>query len=189
MGVSTITAARIYAGQQQGDPGEEYNLAFDHFDNVALVKTYNTDSQVPDSAGTITAIMSGQKTRIGVVGVDASVARDDCAAALKGSLPSIAELAEQGGLRTGVVSTARITHATLPAPMHIRQTAIGKTVQVFRNKPSLQAVRILPSNCSIPLMAMDQKLFWAVDAHNFYQIPWLIRNIRAKRVSVMMAPI
>ena len=41
MGVSTITAARIYAGQQQGDPGEEYNLAFDHFDNVALVKTYN----------------------------------------------------------------------------------------------------------------------------------------------------
>ena len=112
MGVSTITAARIYAGQQQGDPGEEYNLAFDHFDNVALVKTYNTDSQVPDSAGTITAIMSGQKTRIGVVGVDASVARDDCAAALKGSLPSIAELAEQGGLRTGVVSTARITHAT-----------------------------------------------------------------------------
>ena len=81
MGVSTITAARIFAGQQQGASGEEYDLAFDHFDNVALIKTYNTDAQVPDSAGTITAIMTGQKTRIGVVGVDASVARDDCSAA------------------------------------------------------------------------------------------------------------
>ena len=112
MGVSTITAARIFAGQQQGNSGEEYDLAFDRFDNVALIKTYNTDAQVPDSAGTITAIMTGQKTRIGVVGVDATVARDDCSASLNGGLPSVAELAEDAGLSTGVVSTARITHAT-----------------------------------------------------------------------------
>ena len=69
MGISTITAARIYAGQQLGKPGEEHDLAFDKFDNVALIKTYNVDAQVSDSAGTITAIMTGQKTRIGVVGV------------------------------------------------------------------------------------------------------------------------
>ena len=112
MGISTITAARIFAGQLQGANGEEFDLAFDRFDNVALIKTYNTDAQVPDSAGTITAIMAGQKTRIGVVGVAANVARDDCVAALDNPLPSIAELAEERGLRTGIVSTARITHAT-----------------------------------------------------------------------------
>ncbi|MGB0997022.1 MAG: alkaline phosphatase [Pseudomonadales bacterium] len=112
MGISTITAARIFAGQLQGADGEEFDLAFDRFDNVALIKTYNTDAQVPDSAGTITAIMAGQKTRIGVVGVAANVARDDCVAALDNPLPSIAELAEERGLRTGIVSTARITHAT-----------------------------------------------------------------------------
>ena len=112
MGISTITAARIYAGQQLGKPGEEHDLAFDKFDNVALIKTYNVDAQVSDSAGTITAIMTGQKTRIGVVGVDATVDRDDCTAALENSLPSIAELAEQEGYFTGVISTARITHAT-----------------------------------------------------------------------------
>ena len=95
MGISTITAARIYAGQQLGKPGEEHDLAFDKFDNVALIKTYNVDAQVSDSAGTITAIMTGQKTRIGVVGVGATVDRDDCTAALENSLPSIAELAEQ----------------------------------------------------------------------------------------------
>ena len=112
MGISTITAARIFAGQTRGTDGEEFDLAFDHFDNVALIKTYNTDAQVPDSAGTITAIMSGQKTRMGVVGVAANVARDDCAAALANPLPSLAELAEARGLKTGIVSTARITHAT-----------------------------------------------------------------------------
>ena len=112
MGISTITAARIYAGQQLGNPGEEHDLAFDKFDNVALIKTYNVDAQVSDSAGTITAIMTGQKTRIGVVGVDATVPRDDCSAALDNSLPSIAELAEEKGYFTGVISTARITHAT-----------------------------------------------------------------------------
>ena len=112
MGISTITAARIYAGQQLGKQGEEHDLAFDKFDNVALIKTYNVDAQVSDSAGTITAIMTGQKTRIGVVGVDATVDRDDCAAALTNSLPSIAELAEEEGYFTGVISTARITHAT-----------------------------------------------------------------------------
>ena len=40
MGISTITAARIFAGQQAGLDGEEYDLAFDRFPNVALIKTY-----------------------------------------------------------------------------------------------------------------------------------------------------
>ena len=112
MGISTVTAARIFAGQQQGLAGEEYDLAFDKFDNVALIKTYNTDAQVADSAGTITAIMTGQKTRIGVIGINANAERDNCHAALKARLTSLAELAEDKGLRTGIVSTARITHAT-----------------------------------------------------------------------------
>ena len=52
MGISTVTAARIFAGQAQGASGEEYSLAFDKFPNLALIKTYNTNAQVPDSAGT-----------------------------------------------------------------------------------------------------------------------------------------
>ena len=86
MGISTVTAARIFAGQTAGATGEEYDLAFDQFPHLALIKTYNTDAQVPDSAGTITAITTGEKTRIGVLGVNASVERDDCAAALTLSL-------------------------------------------------------------------------------------------------------
>ena len=112
MGISTVTAARIYAGQTAGATGEEYSLAFEEFPHLALIKTYNTDAQVPDSAGTITALTTGEKTRIGVLGINGTVARDDCAAALQNTLPTLAELAEQAGMGTGIVSTARITHAT-----------------------------------------------------------------------------
>ena len=58
MGVSTVTAGRIFDGQSLGKNGEEHSLAFEDFDHVALIKTYNYDAQVPDSAGTATAIMS-----------------------------------------------------------------------------------------------------------------------------------
>ena len=112
MGISTITAARIFAGQQAGNPGEEHQLSFETFPNVALVKTYNTDSQVADSAGTMSAIMTGEKTRIGMFGVSANVNQNDCAAALANELPTLLEEAEDAGHPTGIISTARITHAT-----------------------------------------------------------------------------
>jgi alkaline phosphatase len=112
MGVSTVTAARILAGQLAGATGEEHSLAFERFPEVALVKTYNVDAQVPDSAGTMSAIMTGEKTRIGVFGISAAANQNDCAAALANELPTLLEMAEQAGFATGVVSTTRITHAT-----------------------------------------------------------------------------
>lgn len=112
MGVSTVTAARILAGQRLGKAGEEHVLSFETFPNVALVKTYNVDAQVADSAGTMSAIMTGEKTRIGVFGVSAAVPQNDCAASLANELPTLLEEAEDRGVATGIISTARITHAT-----------------------------------------------------------------------------
>ncbi len=117
MGISTITATRILAGQRQGQTGEEYVLPFERFPNVALVKTYNTDAQVPDSAGTATAINSGEKTRMGMIGIGPAAARGDCGASLDAHLPHIAERARESGRAVGVVSTARLTHAT-PAAVY-----------------------------------------------------------------------
>ena len=112
MGVTTVTAGRILAGQKLGLQGEEHRLSFESFDNVALIKTYNTDMQVPDSAGTMTAIVTGQKTRFGVLSVNRDVERGNCAQSLTGTLPTLLELAEKAGYATGVVTTTRITHAT-----------------------------------------------------------------------------
>ncbi len=112
MGIATVTAARIREGQLRGETGEESLLFFERLPFTAFSKTYNTDFQVPDSAGTITAMMSGVKTRAGVLGVDASVARGDFAAVAHGSVPTLLEQAEERGLWTGVVTTTTITHAT-----------------------------------------------------------------------------
>ena len=112
MGVSTVTAARILAGQLAGGSGEEHSLSFERFPNVALVKTYNTDMQVPDSAGTMTAMVTGHKTRAGVLSVGPGVERGDCANSLDNVLPTLLEQAEAAGYATGIVSTATITHAT-----------------------------------------------------------------------------
>ncbi len=112
MGVTTVTAGRILAGQKLGKQGEEHQLSFEDYDNVALIKTYNTDMQVADSAGTMSAIVTGQKTRFGVLSVKSSVERGNCAQSLSGSVPTLLEQAETAGFATGVVTTTRITHAT-----------------------------------------------------------------------------
>ena len=117
MGVSTVTATRIYDGQLKGQPGEENVLPFETFPNLALVKTYNTNQQVGDSAGTGTAMETGVKTRAGVIDVAPEADREDCRAALRLPLASMGELAEQNGKATGVVTTTRITHAT-PATVY-----------------------------------------------------------------------
>ena len=42
MGVSTVTAARIYKGQKDGHTGEETQLSFETFPHVALSKVEET---------------------------------------------------------------------------------------------------------------------------------------------------
>ena len=112
MGIATVTAARILAGQQRGATGEENLLSFEELPYTALSKTYTVDFQVGESAGTITALMTGVKTRSGVLGVDESAARGDFAAAKAASVPTLLERAEDAGKWTGVVTTTTITHAT-----------------------------------------------------------------------------
>lgn len=119
MGMSTVAAARIFEGQRQGTPGEEHRLAFEDFPHTAFARTYNTDRQTPDSAGTMTAMVSGVKTRMGVLGVGPAAARGDCAAGSADALVSLLEIAQRAGLSTGVVTTTRITHAT-PAATYAR---------------------------------------------------------------------
>lgn len=112
MGVSTITAARIYAGQANSADGESHRLAMEKLPQAALSKTYSHDFQVSDSAATATAMVAGIKSRSGTLGVTSEAVRDDCSSAEGKGSDTIFELGERAGLSTGIVSTARITHAT-----------------------------------------------------------------------------
>lgn len=114
MGVSTVTAARILEGQNKGGTGEENELSFDTFPNTALIKTYSVNQQTSDSAPTATAMVTGFKTNDGAISVASTIDRNepDARKVAAQSLETILEQAEARGLSTGVVSTARITHAT-----------------------------------------------------------------------------
>lgn len=112
MGISTITAARIYAGQSAGEDGESHHLAMDDLPYSALSKTYSHNFQIADSAGTAVAMVSGVKTLSGVLGVDSNVSYGNCATVAGNQVDTLFELAARAGLSTGLVSTARITHAT-----------------------------------------------------------------------------
>uniref|UniRef100_A0A8C3C744 Alkaline phosphatase n=1 Tax=Cairina moschata TaxID=8855 RepID=A0A8C3C744_CAIMO len=112
MGVSTVTAARILKGQLQNRKGEESLLEMDKFPYVALAKTYNTNAQVPDSAGTATAYLCGVKANEGTVGVSAGVTRDRCNTTKGQEVTSILRWAKDEGKAVGIVTTTRVTHAT-----------------------------------------------------------------------------
>src|SRR5262249_30226921 len=111
MGVSTVTAARILAGQQGGGDGEENVLSFEAFPATALIKTYNTDRQNPESAGSMTAIIGGVKTRGASVGVDQVPLQGQCAEAGGHWVKSLLEQAKDAGYAAGLVANMRVTHA------------------------------------------------------------------------------
>uniref|UniRef100_A0A0C9S0U6 Alkaline phosphatase n=1 Tax=Fopius arisanus TaxID=64838 RepID=A0A0C9S0U6_9HYME len=113
MSIDTITASRIY------HRGETSYLAWEKLPHVGLIKTYNTNKQVPDSASTATALFTGVKTNYQVVGVDSNVKLNDCEASLNDDyrLTSIIDWAQNAGKATGFVTTTRVTHAT-PAPLY-----------------------------------------------------------------------
>ncbi len=112
MGVSSITAARILEGQMRGESGEENQLSFEQFPSVALSKTYGTNQQTSDSAPTMSAIITGVKTDEGVLSVNQNIVHDDYRTVKGNETESLLEMAEDAGKSTGIVTTARLTHAT-----------------------------------------------------------------------------
>jgi alkaline phosphatase len=112
MGISTITAARILEGQLRGESGEENLLSFEQFPYSAFSRTYSANQQTSDSAPTMSAIVSGVKTDEGIISVNQNVIYNDYKTVKGNETMTILEMAEIKGKSTGVVSTARLTHAT-----------------------------------------------------------------------------
>lgn len=117
MGVSTVTATRVYSVGVGGQ------LVIDQFPYTALSRTYSEDSITPDSAPTMSAMMTGINTNQSVIGFGEGTEPNDFNGDGDGE-PSwtLLELAKARGMKVGVVSTAQITHATPAATYaHINQ--------------------------------------------------------------------
>jgi len=90
--------AQIYSGMTANGG----HLFLENFVNIGFSKTYSSDKYVTDSAAGGTALASGVKTYNGAIGVDPD----------KKPVINLVEMAEKKGLKTGLVSTSSITHAT-----------------------------------------------------------------------------
>ena len=119
MGMTTLTAARIYSVGEDGD------LTIDTLPETAFIKTYSNDAQVTDSAPSMSAYMTGVKMNNEVLSMSAdTVAKDPLADANGNKLANgcgtgngtpattLLEMAKNKGLSAGVVTTTRVTHAT-----------------------------------------------------------------------------
>ncbi|UDF04998.1 alkaline phosphatase [Asticcacaulis sp. AND118] len=112
MGVSSVTAGRILAGQNRGRDGASYRLTFESLPYTGLSKTYSADKFVTDSANGISAITTGVKTINAAIGVDATVKSGDCASSQRARVATLAEILKTQGKTTGIVTTAGLTDAT-----------------------------------------------------------------------------
>ena len=124
MGPVTVTASRIY---KYGEAGK---LVMETLPRTARIRTYSLDAQTTDSAPSMAAYMTGVKSRNEVLSMDGNTfakkpaadttvtpnvgnAVSNCPAAGNGqSVPTILEQAIAKGKASGVVTTARLTHAT-----------------------------------------------------------------------------
>ncbi|MEW5423220.1 alkaline phosphatase [Amorphus sp. 3PC139-8] len=118
-GIGTNYAVRLYDGQQKGMLGEENVLPYEAFPSVALVKTYNINAQTPDSAPTAGSMNTGVKQRFNTINLGENAIHEECASEEGNKLTTFSELVSGQGKSVGVVTTARITHAT-PAAVYAK---------------------------------------------------------------------
>lgn len=115
MGLPSQMAARSYIR----DVNEE--LSFEKFPFSGMSKVYCVNYQVPDSASTSTAMLTGVKNNFMVLSLTAAVNLRNCSAAQdeNNQIDSIFKFAQDAGKATGIVTTTRVTHATPAAAYSI----------------------------------------------------------------------
>lgn len=119
MGITTMTAARIYSVGEDGD------LVMDSLPESAFVHTYSNDGQVTDSAPSMSAYMTGVKMNNEVISMSPDTKAADaagnpyqvgydstCPSANGTPVVTLLEEMKAANYGTGVVTTTRITHAT-----------------------------------------------------------------------------
>jgi len=119
-GVGTNYATRLFVGQEEGGLGEDYVLPYETPDFYsALVKTYNINAQTPDSAPTAGSMNTGVKQRFNLINLGENAIHDDCGTVEGNELALFSEIVTGMDKSVGIVSTARITHAT-PAAVYAK---------------------------------------------------------------------
>jgi alkaline phosphatase len=121
-GIPTLNAASIHGY------GQNRRLFVQRMAHIGLSDTATASQIVTDSAAGMTAIVTGQRTHNGVVGMGPDTVRGQ-----KDGTPlqTILEIAEARGLSTGIISNDALTGAT-PASLYAKVNDRNKTAEIFR---------------------------------------------------------
>ena len=102
-GLSQISSAYFFKEEEPN---------YSKFENIGFIKTSSSKQDITDSAAGATAFASGIKTYNGAIGVNPDSI----------SVPTIVELVQNKNIKTGVVATSSIQHAT-PASFYAHQVS------------------------------------------------------------------
>ena len=121
-GIPAINAASFHGY------GAPRRLFIQRMPNIGLSDTSPVDSYVTDSAAGMTAIVTGQKTKNGVLSQAADVQRK---VADGKELKTILEHAEERGMSTGIITNDAVTGAT-PAALYAKANDRGLTSAIYQ---------------------------------------------------------
>ena len=121
-GIPAINAASFHGY------GAPRRLFIQRMPNIGLSDTSPVDSYVTDSAAGMTAIVTGQKTKNGVLSQAADVQRK---VADGKPLKTILEYAEERGMSTGIITNDAVTGAT-PAALYAKANDRGLTSVIYQ---------------------------------------------------------
>ncbi|MEQ6120014.1 alkaline phosphatase [Reichenbachiella sp. MALMAid0571] len=105
MGLSQVSTAFYFQDKKPN---------FQRFETVGLIRTSSSSHRITDSAAGATAFSAGVKTYNGAIGVDKDTA----------SVATLVEIASEKGMKTGLIATSSITHAT-PASFFAHEKSRG----------------------------------------------------------------
>lgn len=110
MGQAQVNTAQAYAAIMENKPGFK-PLTFTQFPVMGWASTYANNRFITCSAAAGTALATGNKTNIGVLSMN-----PECTEPME----TIAEKAKKHGLKTGIITSVSIDHAT-PAAFYAHQ--------------------------------------------------------------------
>lgn len=119
MGLSQVSTAFFYNTQAPN---------FQRFNSIGLIKTSSATDLITDSAAGATALSTGVKTYNGAVGMNADSLIQK----------TIVEIVSKKGLKTGIIATSSITHAT-PASFfaHVKSRELPEEIATWLPKSDL----------------------------------------------------
>nr|WP_319492989.1 alkaline phosphatase [uncultured Desulfobacter sp.] len=100
LGAAQRQFSEFFLQEQLQNP--DSHLLMNTFEVAGINTTYCADTLITDSAAAGTALASGVKTNKGVIGKDVN----------GNNVKTLAEAAKEHGMKTGIITTTRLTHAT-----------------------------------------------------------------------------